>query len=183
MFIYFAYWNNILNGYSAPITLILLIISIITTIILKKLTEKETLNVDRYEIYTENSKYHIKEKTITNNEKYFLDIIKKHFNDEYEIRVQVPLSSIIEKEKEFEGQYQNELNRIIDIGIFDKNTSYPLLLIEVNDNTHHRKDRQIRDAKVKYICNQANLKIIEFWTENLNTENYIIDKINENLSI
>ena len=130
---------------------------------------------------TQQSKYHIKSKTITDNEKYFLDIIKKHFAKDYEIRLQVPLSSVIEKDKDFENQYQNELNRIIDIGIFDKDTSYPLLLIEINDSTHHKKDRQVRDAKVKDICDQANLKLIAFWTEYSNTEQYIIERVSKNL--
>ena len=127
------------------------------------------------------SKYHVKAKTITDNEKYFLDIIKKHFKQDYDIRIQVPLSSVIEKEKEFERQYQNELNRIIDIGIFDKDTSYPLLLIEINDPTHFKKDRQVRDAKVKNICDQAGIKLIAFWTNYSNTEEYILNRVNTNL--
>lgn len=128
-----------------------------------------------------NSKYHIKATTITENEKYFLEIIKKHFGKDYDIRPQVPLSSIIEKEKDFENQYQNELYRVIDIGIFNKETTTPLLLIEINDNTHKRKDRQIRDAKLKNICDQANIKLITFWTEYQNTEEYIFNRVNENL--
>lgn len=149
----------------------------------KKLNElklKNSIHTNQENDITKNI-YHVKSKTITNNEKYFIDIINKHFSNNYEIRPQVPLSSIIEKEKEFDRQYQNELNRIIDIGIFNKNTSYPLLLIEINDNTHKRKDRQIRDAKVKSICEQAGIKIIAFWTDYSNTEEYIINCINTNL--
>lgn len=142
---------------------------------------KKNQKLDNQTNIESSTKYHIKAKTITENEKYFLDIIKKHFGKDYDIRVQVPLSSIIEKDKDFNGQYQSELNRVIDIGIFDKDTSYPLLLIEINDNTHHRKDRQIRDAKVKNICEQANIKLIAFWTEYSNTEKYVFNRVNENL--
>lgn len=153
---------------------------------------KEKMNIEnkKFEIYkkehqiedkTPKNKYHIKTKTITDNEKYFLDVIKKHFGKDYEIRPQVPLSNIIEKEKDFDKQYQNELNRIIDIGIFDKETSYPLLLIEINDSTHKRKDRQVRDSKVKSICEQAGIKLIAFWTEYSNTEEYIFNRVNTNL--
>lgn len=138
-------------------------------------------NQTKSEEINNEQKYHIKSKTITDNEKYFLDIIKKHFGKDYEIRPQVPLSSIIEKEKDFEKQYQNELYRIIDIGIFNKETSYPLLLIEINDSTHKRKDRQNRDAKVKNICEQAGIKLIAFWTEYSNTEEYIFNRVNTNL--
>lgn len=197
LFIYFAYGLK-LNGYACPITLILSICTIIVTAVFDKLAKKESYNKENYDcnnypknkeqqninlqsVDTNKSQYHIKVKTITDNEKYFLDIIKKHFGKDYDIRVQVPLSSIIEKEKDFENQYQNELNRVIDIGIFDKETTYPLLLIEINDSTHHRKDRQVRDAKVKNICEQANLKLIAFWTEYSNTEEYVFNRINENL--
>lgn len=127
------------------------------------------------------SKYHIKDKTISDCEMYFYNIIKKHFGEKYDIRVQVPLSSVIEKEKDFERQYQNELYRSIDIGIFDIKTTAPLLLIEINDRTHHNKDRKVRDSKVKEICNQAGLTLLTFWTEYSNTENYIIKRIRENL--
>lgn len=206
LFIYTAYFIK-LNGETSPILLISAIISfIIMSISLNKiikineLIEKENIkskiNIikienEKYMVEMQNkvkenqavekTKYHIKAKTITDNEKYFLNIIKKHFGKDYDIRFQVPLSSIIEKDKEFEKEYQNELNRIIDIGIFDKNTSYPLLLIEINDSTHHRKDRKIRDAKVKNICDQAGIKLIAFWTEYSNTEEYIFNRVNSNI--
>ncbi len=48
---------------------------------------------------------------------------------------QVNLASIIKKEKDFPTQYQNELYRNIDFGIFDKDTMEVKLLIEINDKT------------------------------------------------
>lgn len=78
-------------------------------------------------------KYTIKKSQISECEKYFYDILKKNFSKDYDIRPQVPLSSIIEKEKSFSREYQNELNRVIDFGIFNKETQEPLLLIEIND--------------------------------------------------
>jgi len=173
------------NGELTPIILILSItMFVITGIFAKKSKNIEELinnienNTNNIEINnsTNTTIYHKKEKTITANEKYFLNIIKANFSN-HDVRFQVPLSSIIEKEKEFEKQYQNELNRIIDIGIFDNETTTPLLLIEINDNTHKRKDRQARDIKVKNICEQANIKLITFWTEYDNEESYIVNRI------
>ena len=182
IFLYLVYKIK-LNGEISPIILILSISTFITFIIFYKKSRNLSEEIN-YTFNTEEnnkSKYHVKAKTITDNEKYFLDIIKKHFKQDYDIRIQVPLSSVIEKEKEFERQYQNELNRIIDIGIFDKDTSYPLLLIEINDPTHFKKDRQVRDAKVKNICDQAGIKLIAFWTNYSNTEEYILNRVNTNL--
>lgn len=129
----------------------------------------------------ETKKYLLKTKTLTENEKYFVNIIKKHYSNQYDIRVQVPLSSIIEKQKEYKNEYQNELNRIIDIGIFDKATTAPLLLIEVNDATHLQAKRKYRDMRVKKICEEAKIQLIAFWTNYSNTEQYIVERISKYL--
>lgn len=135
-------------------------------------------------VITENKttkKYILKTKTLTENEQYFVNIIKKHYSNQYDIRVQVPLSSIIEKQKEYKNEYQNELNRIIDIGIFDKTTTTPLLLIEINDATHLQAKRKYRDMKVKEICEEAEIQLIAFWTNYSNTEQYIVERISKYL--
>lgn len=122
-----------------------------------------------------------KKSIMTENEKYFYNIFNKHFSKDYLILPQVNLATIINKNKEFEKQYQNELNRNIDFGIFDKENLTPLLLIEINDNSHNRKDRIKRDYKVKEICKNANLNLITFYTKYSNKENYIVNRINEEL--
>ena len=130
----------------------------------------------------EQPKYTIKKSQMSECEKYFYDILTKHFSSDYDIRPQVPLSSIIEKEKSFSREYQNELNRIIDFGLFDKQTTTPLLLIEINDRTHHESKRIYRDQKVKDICEQAGIKLIAFWSEYSNTEQYIVERISKELN-
>ena len=126
-------------------------------------------------------KYIKKKQSLTNNEKYFYTIIKKHFASNYEIRAQVPLISVIEKIKDYKNEYQNELFRVIDFGIFDKSTTEPLLLIEINDESHNIKKRQYRDIRVKEICNDANLELISFWTNYDNSEQYIVNRISQKL--
>lgn len=122
-------------------------------------------------------KYTIKKSQISECEKYFYDILKKNFSKDYDIRPQVPLSSIIEKEKSFSREYQNELNRVIDFGIFNKETQEPLLLIEINDKTHNQSNRKDRDRKVQSICNSAGIKLITFWTKFDNKEDYIVNRV------
>lgn len=109
-------------------------------------------------------------------------IINNHFANDYAIIPQVNLASIIKKQKKFPNQYQNELFRNIDIGIFDKTSYNPLLMIEINDKTHNEPNRIERDKKVKQILENANLKLITFYAKYDNKENYIIDRINEELS-
>ena len=129
----------------------------------------------------EENVYKLKKSIMSNCESTFFKVIYKHFEKDYLVISQVPLASIIEKKKEFSSQYQNELNRIIDFGIFDKETFKPLLLIEINDNTHNEKSRQARDIKVKNICSSVNLNLITFYTNYPNKENYIIDRISKEL--
>lgn len=178
--------------YGVPIAIIIfLIIKLILWIIETKTnskvdyqiyntTTKHKLNSNNQKTNTQ-SKYYLKTKTITDNEQYFLDIIKKHFSKQYEIRPQVPLSNVIGKLKQYSNEYQNELNRIIDVGIFDKETTTPLLLIEINDSSHEQKHRRARDKKVKEICKDAQIPLITFWIKYSNTEQYIVKRISKEL--
>lgn len=146
----------------------------------------EKRNNNTYEVdYTQKqynkNQYTTKTTLITECENKFYKILKDNFNDKYEIHPQIPLSSIIEKHKTFENQYQNELYRIIDFGIFSKDTLKPLLLIEVNDKTHKTKERRERDSKIKEICDIANIELMTFWTDYPNTEEYITNRIKKSL--
>lgn len=171
------------NPVAIAIVTPLLIISIITIAILNNRTATLELNKNETKQFKAKTKiYTKKESILTECEKYFYDIIVKNYNEKYTIIPQVSLSTIIKKEKKFENEYQNELNRIIDFGIFDKTNLRPLLLIEINDKTHLQENRRERDKKVKEICNEAQINIITFWTNNENKEKYIINKINETLT-
>lgn len=119
---------------------------------------------------------------LTDYEKYFFDTISNEFGMKYYIMPQVNLASVVNKIKDFPTQYQNELYRNIDIGIFDKSNMTPLLLIEINDKTHNQQKRIARDKKVHEICKLANLQLITFYSNYPNKREYIIKRINEALS-
>lgn len=131
---------------------------------------------------TPKAKYTIKKSQMSEIEKYFYNFLTKHFASTYDIRPQVPLSSIIEKEKNFPREYQNELNRVIDFGIFNRETQEPLLLIEINDKTHNQSSRKERDKKVQSICDSAGINLITFWTKFDNKEDYIVTRVKKHLS-
>ena len=141
--------------------------------LIKKLTNK---NKDT----TPPQQYHSKE-LITKYEKYFFDIIYQEFSNNYFVMPQVNLATIIDKIKDFPNQYQNELNRNIDIGIFDKENMTPLLLIEINDKTHNQHSRIERDKKVKQICQIAQIPLITFYSDKPNKKDYIIDRIKNSI--
>lgn len=117
----------------------------------------------------QNSNIYHKKDLLTNSEKEFLIKLQDIYNTEYIIQPQIPLGSIVNKDRNLHNKYASELNRYIDFGIFDKNYNL-LMLIELQDNTHLQEERKYRDDKVKNICKQANIPLIEIWNKNINNE-------------
>lgn len=136
---------------------------------------------NKTEAKAESKKYRLKKHLMTKNELYFYEILTKNFNSSFIIQPQVALSSIIEKNKTFEKEYQNELYRIVDFVIFDKRNFSPLLIVEINDETHYIQKRQERDKKIEQICNQAGINIMKFWTKYENKEEYVVNRISNEL--
>lgn len=115
-------------------------------------------------------------KLLSKSEINFGNAIYKALPNGYKLYPQICLRSIIEKTDN--SRYGNELFRIIDFAIFDKNY-LPVLLIEINDDSHHDYNRYRRDNKVKDICEQANIPLIRLWTEQGINPDYINKKIRE----
>lgn len=92
---------------------------------------------------------------------------------------QVCLAAVIKKTDI--NRYANELFRIIDFGIFDRNFNITCL-IEINDLTHLRKERAARDRKVRRICKAAEIPLITLWTDHGVQKDYIQKRITEALS-
>ncbi len=143
--------NNLLALTINQIVAILIAVAITAIIIiLFKLKDKKRV-----------ASYSLKDSLITASEREYLKIIDAYFSKDYIILPQVNLASVIEKQGE---GFRNELFRNVDFGIFDYNYR-PLVLIEINDNTHFRKDRQERDLKVQEICKKAKIPLVTFWVK------------------
>lgn len=177
--------------YQTYITLILIII--LLYIIIKLIKEKNKdndTNIRRIEELKEkeltkednniNKNQYKKKYFLTNTEKQFLSILYELKKYNLIIIPQINLATIIQKTGEF--RYQNELYRNIDFGIFDKNYNI-LLLIELNDISHQQYKRRERDMKVKEIVKQADIKLINFYTDKPNKPEYVIKRIMNELAI
>lgn len=105
-------------------------------------------------------RYYLKNSLMTHVENEYYKIFDSFFGDDYIILPQINLASVIEKEG---SGYRNELFRNVDFGVFDFNYR-PILLIEINDSTHLRKDRISRDKKVNAICKKARIPLVTFRT-------------------
>lgn len=122
--------------------------------------------------------YELKNSLITNTEKTFLKVIHDKLPSGYIVQPQVNLASIIRRTDN--SKYQNELYRNIDACIFNSDF-HPVLLIEINDETHNLQQRKSRDYKVKCICEEAGIPIITFWTSYGVNPDYIEKRIHEGI--
>jgi hypothetical protein len=138
----------------------------------------EIIDIEEDVIEDEPFKY-VKKPFMTWNEKLFYNKLLKVFGDKYIIQPQINLASIMNKVGEFD--HVTDLFRNIDFGIFSKDDYQLLLLIELNDATHLKLDRQIRDIKVDRICKKAGYNLIKFWTDQPNKLYYIDNIINKNI--
>ena len=123
--------------------------------------------------------YELKHSLVTKTEMQYLNCIKAILPEGYLIQAQANLASFIIKTDN--ARFQNELYRNVDFIITDLSYS-PLLVIEINDQSHLTQDRRKRDEKVANICEEAGIPIIKLWTSYGVNQEYIKKRITETLS-
>ncbi|MBR4419849.1 MAG: DUF2726 domain-containing protein [Clostridia bacterium] len=138
------------NGNLNPIIIVILV-SFLVAVILGLLIKK-----------AKQPRYYVKECLLTPTELEYLQVIRALLGNDYLVLPQVNLASVIDKKGD--SNFRNELFRNIDFGVFNKDFK-PLVLIEINDNTHFRKDRIERDKKVASICKKAGIPLVTFWVK------------------
>jgi hypothetical protein len=131
------------------------------------------------DIVEEKSFKYVKKPFMTWNEKLFYNKLKKVIGNKYIIQPQINLATIIDKKGLHDGF--GDLFRNIDFGIFSKEDYQLLLLIELNDSSHLKLDRQVRDIEVDRICRKAGYNLIKFWTNQPNKLYYIDNRIHKNI--
>lgn len=110
-----------------------------------------------------NSRYERKKNMLSRPEYNFLLLLREIAPEKYEVVPQVALINVIDKKTN--TSYRNELFRVCDYCFVDRDTFEPLLLVELNDRSHLRADRQERDAKVAEICRDARIPLVTFWLD------------------
>lgn len=148
----------------------------------RKKSPKENTCVSSEDVTTDiqAANYLLKKSLITQTEKPYFETIKKIIEPEYIIQPQINLASIIDKKSS--DKFRNELFRNIDFGIFDQNYK-PILLIEINDESHMTNIRRERDKKVQTICKGAGIPIVTLWTKYGINEAYINKRLCEHLTL
>ena len=112
-----------------------------------------------------------KRKILTAVEQDFFDKLKDIVLDQYYIFPQVHYGCILEvvaNEPDSWG-YFNKINRkSADFILVDKQTFETKLVIELDDSTHFRRDRQDRDGFIDQALKQAGITIFHAKGNNLN---------------
>lgn len=163
-----------------PFLIVLVLIVVIIIALRIELRQRKKQKKRKSPLSQTTNQYIIKQKYISNSELQFYYAIKNIIGDKYIVFPQVPLSQIIIKKSN--SRYQSELYRVMDFCIFSKEYT-PLVCIEINDETHHQKDRYIRDKKVEAILNNAGLPLITLWTEFGVKYDYIKNRINNHIDL
>lgn len=130
---------------------------------------------------TENDKYlyDVRKTLISKSEQGFFEAIKSCVPEGYCVFPQISLASIVDRTDD--SRFHNELFRNVDFLVTDANYT-PKIIIEINDQTHLNNDRKERDEKVRKICEEAGIPILNLWTSyGINLE-YIKGRIDETLN-
>ena len=92
--------------------------------------------------------YEPKKRLITKNEQGFFDALREIVPQGYHVFPQINLAAFLEKVDN--SVYHNELFRNVDFLITNGEFA-PKIVVEINDNTHHKWERRQRDEKVSAI--------------------------------
>jgi very-short-patch-repair endonuclease len=95
----------------------------------------------------------------------FFDILVSALENQYYVFPQVHLPNILDHKivgQNWKGAFRHMDEKSVDFVICDKAYIKPLLVIELDDKTHEREDRVIRDEEVERILTQAELPFLRF---------------------
>lgn len=115
-----------------------------------------------------------KESLMTEAEYNFFKVLEEAVKDKYYIVPQVQLSNLVEVEKDKKWEYslRNKIDRkSVDFVLFNKENFTPHLVIELDDSSHLREDRKIRDNFVDSVLNKVGIKIVHIKTSHIYDSN------------
>jgi very-short-patch-repair endonuclease len=141
--------------------IILGVILVAVVIALGLFTQKSTPEEKVKNVYS----YKRKDLLMSLAEHKFFDVLVEALGKQYHVFPQIHLDDILEHKIEgqnWKGAFRHIDEKSIDYVICDKVNIKPLLAIELDDRTHEREDRKVRDDEVKRILHEAGLPLLRF---------------------
>lgn len=99
-------------------------------------------------------------------EQRVIQTLMDQLSDGLHLCPQVRLADIVKVESPDRSAWQGAFNGIasksVDFVVMDLSNGNPILVIELDDRTHNRTDRQKRDALVNEVLSQACISLVRF---------------------
>lgn len=134
-----------------------------------------------------NDNYYCEKNLMTTHELFYYNIFQDLQTElDIIIQPQVPLLSILKlkKGKKYEISSRKvikDLNRIIDFGVFTKDYKKLILLIEINDISHKKQKRFVRDLGIRKICENSGIKLITYYPDYSNNTEIIKSRLKKEI--
>lgn len=159
---------------------LIIFIAIILAFVVMSMFLGDFKNINREEKHVE-LPYVKKPYLMTNAEREFFKVLHLAVQDKYYIVPQVQLSKIVEVEKgNWHKGYENKINlKSVDFVLFDPVYFTPQIVIELDDSSHLRSDRQERDGFVNLVMKKVNIKMVHI----KNSANYSLQELKMSLEI
>lgn len=156
--------------------LVILVIFIIVAIVFAKFASKNQGQKNEFQ-------YQKRGPLFTPAERSFLAVLKLAVNDELEVFGKVRVADVITPQKNPDrSHWQRSFNKIsakhFDFLLCKKDDLKPVCAVELNDSSHHSKQRQKRDEFLRSACRTANLPLLEIPAK----ATYQVTEIRESLS-
>ncbi|MBE6798024.1 MAG: DUF2726 domain-containing protein [Ruminococcaceae bacterium] len=109
--------------------------------------------------------YYSKKQLLTNHEKYYYNALIGYANKyNFHLLAKVRLADLVEADERNYSKKQFAFYKIqakhIDFALCDKSNLEPVLIIEIDDNTHNDAERIKRDNFVDEVLNKTGYKIV-----------------------
>lgn len=143
----------------SPIFIIVVLAIVVGLVIFALSLLKTAIPSDRRFSY----RYTRKNYFMTRSEREFFNVLLPLVEHNYVVFAQVHLSTLLShkvKGQHWQGALSHIDRKSVDFVICDKKFLSPKLVIELDDTSHERTDRQLRDQEVEWIFEQAQIPLL-----------------------
>jgi len=129
---------------------------------------------------TDKYSYTRREFLITRTERECYKILLNTVGNDYYVFPQIHLPAIINGTifgQSWRGAFRHVDEKSVDFVLCDKALLSPKLAIELDDYTHERSDRRVRDAEVERVLHMAGVPLLRLKNEDLLNQIELAQKI------
>lgn len=163
-----VYWIKVILVSGWPFFLIIIIIGLFNFFLSRKRT-------------TSKYQYKLKDLVMTHPEFQFFRLLQTVLQNRYDIFPQIHLDAILDYKingQSWFGAGQHINQKSVDFLLCDKDSGKLILAIELDDRSHEREDRIMRDAEVERIFKNINLPLLRV----KNNHNFTKEEVSKMIS-